>query len=93
MKSPSLKVMKGALRTKEEFENKPPPKERKVRQKARTRDCDLVATQATILQETETTGIGLFEISGPAFFIYIISFHLSLKKIQILYLNFLIKKK
>ena len=74
MKSPSLKVMKGALRTKEEFENKPPPKERKVRQKARTRDCDLVATQATILQETETTGIGFFEISGPAFFIYIISF-------------------
>ena len=68
MKSPSLKVMKGALRTKEEFENKPPPKERKVRQKARTRDCDLVATQATILQETETTGIGLFEISGFLFF-------------------------
>jgi hypothetical protein len=55
MRSPCLKVMKGALRTKEEIANRPAPKERKVRQKARTKDSDLVATQSTVLQSTEST--------------------------------------
>jgi hypothetical protein len=48
--------MKGAIRHKSDMMKPAPPKEKKVRQTARKKDCDLVATQATVLQETETTG-------------------------------------
>jgi hypothetical protein len=55
MKSPTLSVMKGAIRHKSDVMKPTAPKEKKARQVARKRDCDLVATQATVLQETETT--------------------------------------
>jgi len=54
-RSPTLSVMKGAIRHKSDMMKPAPPKEKKVRQTARKKDCDLVATQATVLQETETT--------------------------------------